>query len=1372
MATLETSLIGKTVDGRFSVTRHLGSGGMGTAFEALQKGLNRPVCLKFLKSDELTSLDSINRFKREARVLASLHHKNIVECFSFGIYENVYPYLALEFVRGMSLNVLAQKEDLHWTRIARLVVQVCDALEYAHNSGFIHRDVKPANVMVTRDSDGQELVKLVDFGLVGKQRGELVFDTLTDPKSILGSINYMPPEAFKGAAADVSLDVYAVGCLLYELLSGQLPFDAENPIAVMFKHAQAKLPDLPATIMPDVARHALNQLIRCATEASKSDRLKSCAEIRSRLVEILELHCSTVSIAVHGDTQASAHRSSRQSAKAFWDRSKWQWLIVIAISAILLIAICIQSNRSLVSKDNTAKIAFQQKRRAVRDQRDSVADALERFRSIVKELDSVRPAREALSKTSKSVREFLELYASALSSDDKEVQDLTRATFTRLAELQEASSETDLRKELFAQQCDVLTRFGYYEDTMALLRLRSAPDSLRHIPSLREGNLDQLARLDDFVFGFEKEAPNSFLLERLRPAAVCYTNFKDSGLRFMRLVAHLNRDQVKDHWSPRLIKIGENLSINRDEQLIAFWIDLCEIAVRSNEPELTHRLMPKIRKELTRCSVEIGERVANLYDKLNQTDEALKIIGQCSERARRRDDPYHWCLCQCDAIQIMARRGKERNAREMFRKVLRSEHWTRAQLFDRSQFAEYFELFDRYSRLAFELQEYPSVIAFYNQTMKLPSLPWLQDKRLELAAYCVEAAGRINQKQPAVLAINQQLSSATAAERLRFAVLLCERACASDTIGEPKVRIRQITQSISVLREAQKLGGELDAASVGSAKNTLLDAKIQLADALCRDKQWKEAEKVYLELTPKLGQESKGNANVKGCLLSLLHVRKIMADLQGARAVAEEILEALRRTSVWTKDDVDIFEQTLYEYWAVEALFGDLNHAVAFLDKTSNSYMAKGPQQCCLNTIAVLCQIWGPGQRRDIAQTRLQKSAAYLHSVRSPETEPEQRIIYSHLKRDTAARFSELGDLDKAQKLLSGLIREYPSDRPIDVLDAYCGLANFAYYRGDYDEALSLLSRASIISVPDLDRLIRTNMIWARILSAQGRFPEALLKLDQLRKLVNIEKNPDERQRNLILVELAYDHLYRQWHRPDDGRKHLHRAAKLFESGRNSQNVALGLDVVGEVFERLSADAEQSNRMVEAAQYLEELRNPDFLKTWYKNNFRYGTGLCYYQLAKLYLRHSQNAKALFYLSQAVRFPRAENYRLLLAEAEAAAGKNKAAALTYKTVLSRAGQLSCLNNSVQSFENARVYLSYACWLHDQNNSAEAIRYAEKALGLMTGNPAIYNRRIKGVGWIASEHDATLKNLERLARWYTADQRTLQHLLSCARSASNS
>ncbi|MBY0550545.1 MAG: serine/threonine protein kinase [Candidatus Obscuribacterales bacterium] len=163
----DESLAGTVVEDDFTISRFLGAGAMGSTYKARQHSLGRDVCLKFLALSSLSEAENVRRFKREARILARLKHRSIVECYSFGIFERIYPFLVMELVEGRSLRSILEDGPLDWRRSCNIVLQACEALRYAHEEGFVHRDVKPDNIMLCGDS-GSEVVKLIDFGLAGK----------------------------------------------------------------------------------------------------------------------------------------------------------------------------------------------------------------------------------------------------------------------------------------------------------------------------------------------------------------------------------------------------------------------------------------------------------------------------------------------------------------------------------------------------------------------------------------------------------------------------------------------------------------------------------------------------------------------------------------------------------------------------------------------------------------------------------------------------------------------------------------------------------------------------------------------------------------------------------------------------------------------------------------------------------------------------------------------------------------------------------------------------------------------------------------------------------------------------------------------------
>lgn len=213
-------LSGAVFDNKFVILEPLGSGGMGSVYKARQIGFERIVALKLLSTALAESDDSTARFEREAKVLSVLHHKNIASFFLYAVSADHVPYLAMEYVEGDSLRkrFLSQARQ-SWRWSLQMVLQICDALSYAHKNGIIHRDLKPENIMISGEGQTERVV-LIDFGLskiTDPQMTEV--QKLTQTGDLIGSVNYLSPELAKGLKPDSRSDVYGLGVILYEAVS-------------------------------------------------------------------------------------------------------------------------------------------------------------------------------------------------------------------------------------------------------------------------------------------------------------------------------------------------------------------------------------------------------------------------------------------------------------------------------------------------------------------------------------------------------------------------------------------------------------------------------------------------------------------------------------------------------------------------------------------------------------------------------------------------------------------------------------------------------------------------------------------------------------------------------------------------------------------------------------------------------------------------------------------------------------------------------------------------------------------------------------------------------------------------------------------------
>ena len=267
-------LIGRTLDGRFEVRQPLGKGGMGTVYRALQLSVDREVAIKVVHPRLANDRQAAKRFLREARLASRLNQPNVVHVIDFGQTEDGVLYLVMELLRGRTLaSELGGERRFTVKRALTIGLQLCDALEAAHAQGIVHRDLKPGNVVVLDDPPGRDLIKVLDFGLAKS----LVADTsqVTNTDAILGTPLYMCPEQVQGKPSDQRGDLYSLGCILFELLTGAPPFTDESVNLILAKHLGDPPPPLPAHVPP-----RLRVLIEQLLAKDPDTRVQTAAEAR------------------------------------------------------------------------------------------------------------------------------------------------------------------------------------------------------------------------------------------------------------------------------------------------------------------------------------------------------------------------------------------------------------------------------------------------------------------------------------------------------------------------------------------------------------------------------------------------------------------------------------------------------------------------------------------------------------------------------------------------------------------------------------------------------------------------------------------------------------------------------------------------------------------------------------------------------------------------------------------------------------------------------------------------------------------------------------------------------------------------------------
>jgi len=280
---------GTLIDDRYRIDAALGSGAMGTVYAATQTRMDRRVALKVLVRELMRDGKELKRFYREAKNASRIKHPNVVRVYDFGVdAQTELPFLAMELVEGRTLRrLLAEDGPLPLQRTADLLEQVSRALVAAHELGIVHRDLKPDNMMVGRLAGGDEHVTVLDFGIAKstKAPGGLA-ESLTASGVVVGTPRYMSPEQVRGHAVDHRADLYALGCIMHEILTGSAPFSANEPVALMLKHVNSVRPPLPPVTEDTEVQTALERLHRALLHHEPDQRPASSARVAAMLRRI------------------------------------------------------------------------------------------------------------------------------------------------------------------------------------------------------------------------------------------------------------------------------------------------------------------------------------------------------------------------------------------------------------------------------------------------------------------------------------------------------------------------------------------------------------------------------------------------------------------------------------------------------------------------------------------------------------------------------------------------------------------------------------------------------------------------------------------------------------------------------------------------------------------------------------------------------------------------------------------------------------------------------------------------------------------------------------------------------------------------------
>lgn len=281
--------VGKVIDGRYEIQQRVGEGGMGVVYKARQMSIDRVIALKMLNQQMAGDQTWVQRFYNEAKACSRLQHPNTIRMFDFGQTQDGRLFMTMEFLDGMSLRDALDRGPLAPQRVVKILIQCCASLAEAHSIGIIHRDIKPDNVFLLNMAGSPDFVKLLDFSVAKLLEGDRM---KTQAGVVFGTPQYMSPEQGRGLPLDARSDLYALGILAFEMLTGNVPYNDDNAMTVIQMHLHGQVPPMPASVP-----YSVQAIVRRAMEKDPSRRYQSSGEMMQHCQQVFaELNSGGVSI--------------------------------------------------------------------------------------------------------------------------------------------------------------------------------------------------------------------------------------------------------------------------------------------------------------------------------------------------------------------------------------------------------------------------------------------------------------------------------------------------------------------------------------------------------------------------------------------------------------------------------------------------------------------------------------------------------------------------------------------------------------------------------------------------------------------------------------------------------------------------------------------------------------------------------------------------------------------------------------------------------------------------------------------------------------------------------------------------------------------